>query len=164
MSETESAQESLDEASRSASQADSSHIPAAHTFMLVATQTLGLIKSSIDLLGLELMLALKAVPKLIALSVGLVFFLSLAWISFSVCMSWVAFHFTGEIGAAIFGFLFVQLTAVAVVLFSMKCTKRALTLPHSRAQAKEIVEVLNEAFRAGETKANRGGPEGRPAQ
>lgn len=156
MSQNEYAQASPDGA-EAAPGADQQEMSAAQNFMLVTTQSLGLIKSSIDLLGLELLLALKAVPKLIALSLGLVFFLSLAWVSFSACLSWLAFHFTGEVGAAVFCFFFVQLAAIAFVVLSMVRCKRTLTLPNSRAQAKEIAEVFHEAFRSSETKEDGGG-------
>lgn len=159
MSQTESERESLHAAAGAAEplpQSAQQDVPAAQKWMLVATESLGLFKSTVDLLLLELLAAAKAVPKLVALSFGLIFFLSLAWISFSVCLSWVAVHFSGEVGAGIFCFFFVQLATIMLVLMLMKRCKRALTLPNTRQQAKEIAEIFNEAFKANQAQEDGG--------
>lgn len=135
---------------------DVEDIPAAHKFMLVATDTLGLIKNTLDLAALELLAAAKAVPKLIALSLGLVFFLSLAWISFSVCMSWLAYTLFGTMGAAFFCFLLIQLLVIGILIIMMKRCQRALRMPNTQAQAKEIAEVFNEAFKTRKAQTNGG--------
>lgn len=126
-------------------------VPAVQKFMLVATDLLGLIKNTLDLAALELLAAVKAVPKLIALSLGLIFFLSLAWISFSVCLSWLAYFYLQSLGAAFFCFLLVQLLMIGILIVMMKRCQRTLKLPNTRAQAKQIAEVFNEAFKTGET-------------
>lgn len=159
MNQTEPERESLHAAAGAAEPLPHSapqEIPAAQKFMLVATESLGLFKSTIDLLLLELIAAAKAIPKLVALSFGLIFFLSLAWISFSVCLSWLAVHFSGEIGAGFFCFFLVQLGTILLVMMLMKRCARAFKLANTRQQAKEIAEVFNEAFKANQAQKDGG--------
>lgn len=126
----------------------------AQNLMMIAIETLGLLKSSVDLIVLELLLALKAIPKIIAVSFSLIFFLALAWISLSVWLSWLAYVYFTSVGAGLFCFLFVQLVVIAILMVMLKRYKRALSLPNSRNQAKEIVEVFNDAFKTSKAQEN----------
>lgn len=126
----------------------------AQNLMMIAIETLGLLKSSVDLVVLELLLALKAIPKLIAVSISLVFFLALAWIALSVWLSWLAYVFFASVGAGLFCVLFVQLVVITVLFVILKRYKRALSLPNSRNQIKEIVEVFNDAFKTNKAQEN----------
>lgn len=123
-------------------------------FMVVAIESLGLLKSSVDLLLLELMLALKTIPKIIAVSIGLAFFSALAWIAFSVVLAWLAYAFFNSVGAGLFCFLFVQLAVIAALGLVLKRYKSTLSLPNSRKQAKEIIEVFHESFTTSKAKEN----------
>lgn len=123
-------------------------------FMMVVIESLGLLKSSVDLLLLELVLALKTIPKIIAVSIGLVFFSALAWIAFSAVLAWLAYVFFSSVGAGLFCFFLVQLAVIAVLGMILRRYKNTLSLPNSRQQAKEIIEVFHEALSTSKAKEN----------
>jgi hypothetical protein len=121
------------------------------TYLGLAKEAAGLVNNLLELTALELLMALKALPKIIATSLCLLFFVALAWISLCVGVSWGVSIWVGSIGAGLLCFFVIQLFMIMILLLLLRKYRRFLSLPNSRAQFNQIAEVLHDTFTASRT-------------
>jgi glucan phosphoethanolaminetransferase (alkaline phosphatase superfamily) len=120
-------------------------------YLGLAKEGAGLINNLLELTALELLAALKTLPKIIATSLCLLFFVALAWISLCVGVSWWVSIWLASVGAGLLCFFVIQLFMIVTLLLLLKKYRRSLSLPNSRAQFNQIAEVLHDTFAANRT-------------
>jgi hypothetical protein len=114
-----------------------------------------LVKNLAELAGLEMRVAVQTLPKLVALSFGLIFICALTWISLCLCLSWLAYRVVGDIGAGLLCFFVIQLATLAMLFVLFKRYQRRLTLPTSCAQMTYVAQSLRTAFAAAIAKTGK---------
>ncbi|CAA0102391.1 Uncharacterised protein [Halioglobus japonicus] len=84
------------------------------------------------LLGQELLLALGDSVRIAVLGRTLIHLAALAWLSFSILVSWIVFDVAGSGPLAALTFLLIQVAAGLLVLWMIRRYSASLTLPRTR--------------------------------
>lgn len=117
------------------------------SLMVLAGDALAVAKSFLELIALELSLAIGSLPKIVGLVVAL-FFLSLfAWLSIAATVGWLAYVLLGSAGWGIAGFLAMQIIALFICRSLMATYVKYLSLPNTRDFVKTMRENFREATR-----------------
>lgn len=98
----------------------------------------------VKLVKAELALSLIQIPQLIALSIALIPFMLLAWISFSVLVAWFAWSWSEEMGLAIFTFFVLQVIPSVVLVLRITRLEDGLFFPATKRQLRKFVEFMKE--------------------
>lgn len=114
-------------------------------WLQISKEVLHVGKGFIELALLELALAAKTVPKIIASALAAAVFALLAWLALGVCAGWAAALLTGLPILAPLTFLLLQVIALGVCAAAIKRHKQLLTLPNTRAHWQQFKGAINEA-------------------
>lgn len=102
------------------------------TFQYLSHEATAVSKELVALVGAELSLAVKSIPKLIATGAAALFLLITSWLSICVALAYGSYAVTGFAWLAFVSFAAIQLVALASCKFLITRLSRNLTLPYSR--------------------------------
>jgi hypothetical protein len=114
------------------------------SLIALALETASLTRSFLELLILELRLALQAIPRIIGLTVIALLLTVFAWLSFAATVAWVSATVLNSTGWGIAAFLVLQLIALFVCMKLMRRYLQRLSLPNSRHFLKQLEDTFND--------------------
>lgn len=94
----------------------------------------------VELLLLEVRLAVSDSKRLLILALLFVPLLILTWLGFSVLLAWQAYLLNASITQGLLAFLIIQLLSLAAIAMGWNRYKKSLTLPLTRQQIRRIIE------------------------
>lgn len=97
----------------------------------------------VQLLQLELRLALSSSKRLLMLVLLFVPVLILAWLGCSVLLAWQVYLFNMSVTQGLLGFFIVQLLGLAAITVSWDFYKKSLSLPLTRQHIRRLIEGEN---------------------
>jgi uncharacterized membrane protein YqjE len=116
-------------------------------------QFLSFFTGAVDLARVEMMLALRTVPKVLMLWLLMMPVILLTWCSFSALTAWAVYEASEEIGLGIFMFFMQQLLLLLTCRWLFLKYRVRMTLPYTRAQLDTFMRSMNHGFgRPGEAK------------
>ena len=93
----------------------------------------------VQLLQLELRLAISDSRRLLILALLFVPLLMLAWISFCGLLAWLVFQLNASVTQGLLAFLVIQLAGLACICSAWKHYRKSLSLPLTRQQLQAFV-------------------------
>lgn len=117
------------------------------SLMVLFGDALTVAKSFLELVALELSLAVGSLPKIMGLVVALLFLSLFTWLSISAAVGWLAYALLGSAGWGIAGFLLMQIVALILCRSLMATYMKYMTLPNTRDFVKTMRENFREAAR-----------------
>ncbi|HEY7885847.1 MAG TPA: hypothetical protein VIC08_12960 [Cellvibrionaceae bacterium] len=110
-------------------------------------QLLDCVAGMVTLARLESLLAVKTLPRVLALWLLMLPLMLLTWISFSLLLSWVAYEYLMGALWGFTAFFVLQCIAVASSYFVLQAYKRRMTLPHTRKHLASALRSVQHEFK-----------------
>jgi len=105
-------------------------------------QIIGFLTGTLDLARLEMMLAVRTVPRLVMVWLLMMPVILLAWCSFSALTAWAVFEVSEEVGLGIFTFFLQQLLLLLSCRWLFVKYRQRMTLPYTRAQIDTLMRSV----------------------
>lgn len=94
----------------------------------------------LELLLLEVQLAISDSKRLVVLALLFVPLLMLTWLGFSVLLAWLVYLLNTSVTQGLLAFLIIQVLSLGAIVMGWNHYKRSLTLPLTRQHIRRIVE------------------------
>lgn len=94
------------------------------------------------LMQAEFALTLATIPRIVVMSVVLLPFLLLAWISLCVLMAWFAWEWSGELGLGLFVFFVLQVIPSVLLALKLVRLQKDLFFPATKRQLRKFSEFM----------------------
>jgi hypothetical protein len=115
------------------------------SLLSLTRETAALAGGFLELLLLELRLAIHAIPRIIGLTLISLVLALFVWLSFAFGIAWSCAFIFGSTGWGILAFFLLQLLALFVCMGLTRKYTRRLTLPNSRNFLRQLEEAFNGA-------------------
>lgn len=116
-------------------------------------QIVGLVNDLADLARMEVMLAIRSVPRLLMLWFLMMPIILLTWCSFSAWVGWMVYEATQQAGFGLFVFFLQQLLLLFVCRWFYTKYQLRMTLPYTRKHIDKFIRGFNHGYSgSGETK------------
>lgn len=113
------------------------------SLVALTLEAASLARGFLELLILELRLAIQSIPKIIGLTAMVILLAVFAWLSFAATVAWSCAALLGSTGWGVGAFLVLQLLALFTCTRLIRRYVRRLTLPNSRRFLKQLEDALN---------------------
>jgi uncharacterized membrane protein YqjE len=100
----------------------------------------------VDLARVEILLAIRTLPKLMMLWLLIMPIMLLTWCAFSALMAWSVFAASGQVGLGILVFFLQQVLLLLICRWLFVRYRTRMTLPYTRAQIDNFVRSTQDGF------------------